>query len=449
MNLRQTTKATVFCIAGLAAAAAVARGANETAIQTAEIHIDTSPSEAIVSCDGVVQETTPLTISDLHPGKHLIVAKKKNYHDARRTVNLKPGQKMSINMDLDPVKALLLVHSQPSGAEVKIEDAYAGQTPLLLTDLIVGRYKMTVASQGYTSKTVTLNLDDRTPRKHKITLISDSADLVINSEPSGAKVLLNNLDKGSTPCTLERVPKGQNTLTLLKDGYKTYEDTVTVQPGDQNTINVRLNPIPAELKIVSLPRKARIYFENERVGLAPVTLPDLKPGKYRVRAEIEGYAPLARTITLEHGEKTTEEFRLEKNSGTVRVTTVPSNVKVSIDGAPEGRTRLNLEDENNKSQPLILDAIPAGKREITLKKRGYHDESFQITVEKGKTTTVDKKLKKHFVRNYLVQTDTDTYRGMLVELKRDGSVRLEIKPGTIMTFPAEKIRVRRPLLTKD
>ncbi|MFW6152291.1 MAG: PEGA domain-containing protein [Verrucomicrobiota bacterium] len=444
MNSCHTAKAFAF-VTALLAVAATANAATETEAQRAEIRIETSPPEAIVSCDGVVGGKSPVTISNLRPGKHLVVAKKKNYHDARTAVTLEPRQKTTMSMELEPVKALMLVHSKPSGAEVQIDGAFMGHTPLLLTDLTLGRYEMTLSSPGYASKTVTLNLDDRTPRKHEISLTSTSADLVISSEPSGAKVLLNNLDMGLTPCTLERVPNGRNTLTILKEGYETYEDTITLQQGKQNEISIRLDPIPAELEIVSLPPKARIYFENERAGTTPVTLSDLDPGQYRIRAELEGYAPLSRTITLEHGDKKTEEFRLEKNSGTVRIVTIPSNVEVSIDGDPQGKTRLNLEAENNKSDPLILKPISAGAHEVTLKKKGYHDHTFQIEVEKGKTTTLQKTLKKDFRLDYMVETTTGTYRGMLVEIRRDGTVRLEVKPGTIMTFPAERIRVRRPI----
>ncbi len=445
MNFRQTTKTVAF-FAVLLGVAATTNGATENGAQTtAEIHIETSPPEAIVSCDGDVQGKSPVTISNLRPGKHLIVAKKKNHHDARSTVTLKPRQTMAINMELEPLKALLLVHSQPSGSEVEIDGAFMGQTPLLLTDITLGRYEMTVSSPGYAAKTVTLNLEDRTPIKEEVSLISKSADLVISSEPSGAKVLLNNLDMGLTPCTLERVPKDRNILTLIKDGYETYEDTITLQQGKQNEISIRLDPIPAKLEIVSLPPRARIYFENERAGTAPVTLSELDPGQYRIRAELEGYAPLSRTITLDHGDNKTEEFRLEKNSGTVQILTIPSNVEVSIDGDPQGKTRLNLEAEDNKSDPLILKPIPAGSHELTLKKKGYHDQTFQIDVEKGKTTTVQKTLEKDFKLDYMVETATGTYRGMLVEIRRDGTVRLEVKPGTIMTFPAEIIRVRRPI----
>jgi hypothetical protein len=425
------------------------QGGNNPEPDDAKIHLNTSPSGAIISCDSEIKGRSPLIISDLKPGKHLITARKDRYHDARRTVILESGQSLPLSLELEPVKALLLVHSDPGGSEIRIDGAYVGQTPAFLSSLPLGKYRMKIDKTGFAPKTVVLELDDRVPRQYNISLKSNSASVTVTSDPAGARVVLNNVQKGTTPVTIERAPVGENTIELQKEGFEAYKEQVKLQAGADNRVTAKLTPIPAELKVVSLPPDARIYFRNERAGLAPVTLRDLEPGQYRVRAELEGYAPLSRTVSLNHGETKTEEFRLSKNSGTVLITTQPSNVKVSIDGEPAGTTKLDIQADIDKSEPLRIERVTAGKHRVTLKKKGYHDLSFEIDVTKEKTLDIKKELKKHFVENYVVQTETATYRGMLIEISRQGAVKLEVRPGTIMTFPADKIVVRRPITPED
>ena len=47
-----------------------------------------------------------------------------------------------------------------------------------------------------------------------------SEDVSINSEPQGAQVLVNNTHRGTTPCSVSLPCKGDATIVVRKDGYK-------------------------------------------------------------------------------------------------------------------------------------------------------------------------------------------------------------------------------------
>ena len=54
----------------------------------AQIRVGTSPTGAVVVCDGIVRDVAPLTITGLEAGEHLIIARQSGYRECRRTVEL-------------------------------------------------------------------------------------------------------------------------------------------------------------------------------------------------------------------------------------------------------------------------------------------------------------------------------------------------------------------------
>ena len=118
-----------------------------------------------------------------------------------------------------------------------------------------------------------------------------------------------------TPLTVDRIPEGEATLEMTLEGCEPYKQTVKLAAGEAQELRAVLKPIPAELKVVSIPPGARIYIDTQFRGEAPVTAKDLAPGSYRVRAELVAHEPVARTVELTRAQKLVEEFRLESNSG--------------------------------------------------------------------------------------------------------------------------------------
>ena len=81
-----------------------------------------------------------------------------------------PGERTAVNLTLEPVKALILVRSVPEGATVEVAGANRGETPLLLTDLPLGQYRVRLAKSGFREQevdVVVLALAPVKPRGHR------------------------------------------------------------------------------------------------------------------------------------------------------------------------------------------------------------------------------------------------------------------------------------------
>ncbi len=418
--------------------------------QPSQIQVETEPANATIHCDGKSYGTSPALLPALRPGSHMLIASKDGYRSARKTISVSKGERSTVKLKLEQLSALAIIHTDPEGAEVTIDGISRGKTPLLITDLIPGKYRAKLTYQGFQEKEVALNVPDRTPVKLSVSLNSDSAKLTISSRPTGAEVLLNGIAKGTTPVVVDRIQAGNVNLEIKAQGCTPYKQLLTLSAGQTETITAVLDAIPSTLKVVSMPTGARVYVDNQFKGETPITIADLPPGDYRVRAEKRGYSITpARTVSLRRAEVMTEEFRLSKNAGSMEITTQPAGIKVFLDGDELGVTKAKADASDTVSEPLMINLVGIGDHKLQLTRPGYFRKELDITVEKNQTVTIQEKLKRMFIKNYTVRTRDATYEGMLLGKTLIGGVKLEIRPGIVKTLSAGDIISQAPIREDD
>lgn len=411
----------------------------------AQVRVTTVPAGALISRNGQPLGEAPQSLADLRPGTHLIEASLAGYRDARRTVHVDGQERMAVELILEPVYGLVLVHSTPPEAEITVNGALRGVTPLLLTDLPLGSHRIELLRQGYQSRAVDLELSDRIPRRVAVDLVSDSAVLTIATTPDGAAVTVNGIERGLSPVTVERIPGGDATLVVSLEGYQPFRRTLRLAPGQTESLNVDLKPAPAQLNIVTLPRGARIYVDNQFRGESPLLLTNLPPATYRVRADLAGHDSMGRDVTLQRAASVVEEFRLQANSGRLEITTEPAGVRVLLNGRPVSVTEPGEDGSDRVSAVLAVEDVPVGNRTLLLTREGFHDDRTEVAIERAQTRTLHRRLERRFIPDCEVRTDTRVYRGVLVEVDPQGNVKLEYRPRAYLTIPAENIRSRRSI----
>jgi hypothetical protein len=435
-----------FCLAAvLLLAVSCARDDAKAPPPVGRLQVTSDPAKATVLIDRKVRGETPLTIPDLPVGQHLVTVRKQGCLDAWQTVELLGQDARSLDFKLETVTGLLLLQSSPSNAEVSVNGVALGHTPLLISTLPPGTHRFKIATPGYQPKEVEVQLDDRTPVRKRIDLVSNSATLTVETDAEGANIRINGLDRGGSPCTVDRIPEGDVVVELRADGYAPLTQKIKLEAGETQKIKLPMTPIPASLKIVSIPEKARVYINNEPRGLTPLELPDLAPGKYRVRVELEGFEPNARDVEMGRGARKSEEFRLTSNTGKLELITEPDRVTVFLDGKKVGETKAKADATTNVSDPLSLETIMAGEHELRLVRKGHAESKQKILIEQGKTLPLHVKLTRRFIPDCLVVTIRGVeYRGVLDAATED-TVRLETAPGVITTFPLKDVKYQRTI----
>jgi hypothetical protein len=413
--------------------------------EPAQLHILSEPAGASITIDGTPRGEAPITLTDLAPGKHLLVAEKSKHNSVRRTINLASAARSSQEVRLEPIRGLILIQSTPSGADIEISGAHRGNTPALISDLPMGRYRARLSKPGYIPKEIEMKIEGRSPQKFDVTLTSDSAALALDSEPAGAEVTLNGVARGKTPCTIERIPSGIATLELSLAGFEPYSESLKLSAGENQTITAKLKAIPSDLEIVTIPVGARIYVDNQFRGKSPVKLTRLAPGAYRVRAEMKAHEIMLRNVEIGRAQSIVEEFRLLRNAGGIAITTEPADVDVLLDGKSIGFTRADTNRTDRVSEPLSADLIPCGVHVLTFTKPGFYETKTEIEIIRDEIFTKHYKLARRFIPNYEVKTEKEVYRGILIEVDAQRNVKLETHPGIFKTIMNAEIKSVKPL----
>lgn len=406
-----------------------------------------SPKGAKVIVDGVVRGQTPLRLFDVREGEHHASVLLANHEPADLFFSLEEGSYSSQYAELVPVKGLLLMTSEPSGCDITLDGISLGTTPRLITSLdAANKYRLLLQKPGYQPRQVEVKFDGRTPLVKKETLILDSGTLQITSDPIGAAVTVNGIPRGNTPLLVKRIPKGRATVALSLDGYAEAVREFTLNAGESQTVFIRMDGLPGTLKVSTLPETARIYVDDVAQDKGSCVLTGLKPGNYMVRAELEGYGTIEKSITVGNGQTVVEELRLMNVMGGLEIRTSPCGVKVYLDGRYCGLSR-SSDPTAVLSDLLSVSNIKEGEHTLLAKANGYAEYARTIKVEPSKATQVKIVMRRIFIPDIEIETDSGTYRGILLD-QDESSVQIEVALGVTRSFSRETIR-KLTMLTNE
>lgn len=420
-----------------------------TTIRESQLRVITDPPGARVHLNDRLQDVSPVTITNLPPGRHLISATLAGHHQARSSVIIQSGERQLLDIELKPITGLVLIHSTPPDADISINGAHRGRTPLLLTDLTIGRHRAAASRPGYIPMEVDIVIEDRTPQKIAMELRSDSANLRFDSEPQGAMVYIDGVLRGTTPCLVERVSSGESEIEIRHEGHQSFRQRLQLRAGEEIAIREQLTPLPGSMHLTSTPPGARIEINGELRGETPLQIEGLVPGRYTVRAVTRGYAEAVTELAVRHAGVVRHEFRLQPNSGAIELTTEPARVRVLIDGVDSGITEPDESDMLSKA--LSIELVEQGTRVLQLSRTGYYSREIRVQVEAGQTVTRHAQLRRRFIPDTRVRIGDgpgDVRTGIITQRHPDGSIELETRPGIFQTIERERIRSIDPIRTE-
>lgn len=414
-----------------------------------ELFILSEPANASVEVNGEFVGTTPLS-TKLPAGKLLVAVRREGFHTERFSLTLPENGREAREFNLRPVHGLILIDSEPQGAAVTLGGVFQGNTPLALHNIRLGEHRARLVLAGFNEKDAVFQVEDRIPRRVTVEMDSNSGSLVVTSSPSGATLFLDGRNEGITPVSIPRVPQGERDVRIQLAGYETYQTTLRISPDDTSRVDATLEAMPGSLEVVTIPTGSRIYVNDEFRGESPVALEGLRPGAYVIRAERRGYAEESRTVRVGRGESLIEEFRMERNSGTLEIVTRPADVRVIINGEYMGTTRARGSDVI--SEPLQVDLLSQGAHTLQLVREGYLFENKRFMVAKDEVTALEESLRRIFIPNTVVRIGEGQDRAITGRLHRrhpNGDVELEVREGIFRTFSASDIRSIEPLRQEE
>lgn len=433
--MKKNAFATLICL--VLALASVSAGAKEPEQPVATpVNISSQPAGAELSIDGEKHGLTPVTVM-LVPGSHVARLALPNQSATFFSFETNGGT-ADVSFPLPAPSVTVLAISDPEGATVTRDGSVVGVTPVLLPDVPAGRHEFTFSLNGYRAHRTEIDLAAPAPVRISANLVSSSAILHVTTVPDGAEVTVNGVPRGASPVDVTGVPEGESSIEISMKGYKSYKSQMRLAAGDEQTVHAPLEPLPSTLSIVTVPSGAKIYIDDELKGVSPLTLKNIPAATYRVRTDLTGFDPAARSVELPLDAEKTEEFRLVPNVGVIRLSTSPAGVTVFVDGKKIGVTAAKSESDD-VSETFEITGISAGARTLKFERPGYAESSRAVTVVRDQTVNVETvKLERRFIPDIEVTTASGTVRGVFIE-KTEEFYRVETAPGLIRSFPMSDI----------
>jgi hypothetical protein len=412
------------------------------------ISVKSAPDRAQIFVNGAPQGQTPAVVGGLVAGEYLVELRSEGYERSYKSVSLLDGQELALDLSLKAITGLLLIDSNPQGADVVIGEISKGNTPLLLTDLPLGKYTLKFRSAKLLPRTMTTELIDRTPVRVFAELISNTAQLTVTSTPEDAEVRIDGILVGTTPVTVEEVQAGMADVKVSRRGYTPYSKKINFVATKPYKINAELEALPSGLTIITTPEGARVMVDNQLLGAAPVTLSKLKEGPHEITASLDGYATKTKTIYLEPDINDSVEFNMVKNSGTLVIDTEPAYVHIYVDGKlltttqPKGGS-------DSISQPIRITLKSGIDHVIQLVREGFVSSTDTVQTEIDQVVMRHDVMKRIFVYDTKIITASEIIKCRIEYKLPNGNIYYERYPGVFNTAKASTIRDVQPISLDD
>jgi len=208
------------------------------------------------------------------------------------------------------------------------------------------------------------------------------ATLAIDSDPRGADVYLDGRFQGTTPLRATSQP-GRRTVRIELDGYRTFETTLRLSPGESRRVSADLERVPTTgtLRFESNPDGADVFVDGRFEGTTPIAAREFQSGTYQVTFERSGYTSERRNVTVRRGESQTVSVRLSPLLGALRVNANVGGAQVFLDGRAVGQIR-------SGSGVLEVESLEPGEYQLTLVAPGYETVVVGVSVRAGETSEI-------------------------------------------------------------
>ncbi len=185
----------------------------------------------------------------------------------------------------------LNVTASVRGAEVLIDNVYAGQAPLG-KEVVGGTHEVVVRAAGYAEFRQRVQV--KGPVQVNAVLQPLGATLSVNSNVAGAEVIINNNPAGRVPLSAQ-VPPGSYSVTVRAPGYLDFNQNLVVNGPTQ--VYATLQGMSYSLSISANVQGAEVLINGNPVGRAPYST-QLPPGSYALTVRAPGYLDYSQTVAV-------------------------------------------------------------------------------------------------------------------------------------------------------
>jgi hypothetical protein len=278
-----------------------------------------------------------------------------------------------------PQAGQLIVVSQPAGGDVIVDGRLRGVTPLTLS-LMPGPHALQL-NRGDVSRSIAVTIKAGAETTHYVDLdtrpVPASGQLVVGSEPPGARVTVDGQERGVTPVTLSDISAGEHTV-VIQGASGPVQRSVTVARGQSASLVVSMTGQAAFGWVsISSPFVLQILEDDRKLGTSETDRIVLPAGQHTLRMLNPRLGfQTARVVHVTAGGGAS--LKIDPPNGVVNLNALPW-AEVSIDGRQVGET------------PLGNVKLPIGEHEAVFRNPqfGERRQTFLVTTNEPARVAVD------------------------------------------------------------
>ncbi len=244
------------------------------------------------------------------------------------------GKEQHLEVVLKPAWAQILISSEPSGVDVTIDGNLIGQTPLT-SEILQGSRSISLSKPEFKPLTLVQAVTAGNDIELKsVKLEPVDGQLTVNSNPDGATVTVDGAFLGTAPLTVNLVAGTPHTLRVSKSGYSSTENTITLQPDEEQTVNLKLKAEYGTVFVSTDPSDATVMVNGKltdgirrlRLSVRPHTLTVSKAGYVDQQVEVSPQRDVSQNIKIrlekvsEQSEPSTATQRQEALAASITTT---------------------------------------------------------------------------------------------------------------------------------
>ena len=264
--------------------------------------IDSRPPGATVFIDGIAQGTTPVKVV-LPAGGHTLELK---LEAASRSipVNVEAGTTVSHYIELATSPATpavstgrLDVASDPSGAQVSVDGATKGRTPLSLAEMPPGEHTVAITNGTSTvNRKVSVTAGNTATVFASLVPVDAAAGWVAFKSPVDLQIFEAKKLVGSTQADRLMLPAGKHELELVNTELE-FRRTMTVQVSAGSTANPSVELPNGTLSVNALPW-AEVTIGGKPVGTTPLGNLSVPIGSHEIVFRHPQFGERRRTVKV-------------------------------------------------------------------------------------------------------------------------------------------------------
>ena len=283
-----------------------------------------------------------------------------------------------VNSNVAQRNNYLTITSDQPNASIYIDDQYVSDG---FKSLEIGTtHTWKIECDLYHTETGTVTITDGEPITIEKQLRPAYGFVNVTSEPeSDAVVFINNKKVGTTPYQSDKMASGTYNIRVVKDMYKTTEQTFTIT--DENTTNavVKLSANFVNLTI-DTDIDSDIYIDEQYKGKGKWS-GRIFDGAHFVEVKKDKHRTISKNLNLVLGKDVNIEIEApEPITGMLDISSVPVKADIYINGKHYGTT------------PRIISDLLIGDYTMKLEKQGCASVTKNITIEENQTLAIKENL---------------------------------------------------------